>query len=324
MRHFFSTTKFPLKISVPVKITAIYFAVGILWILFSDATLGWVVHDSSLMTKLAIVKGCFYVSVTALMLYLLVWRGTAELESRVKERTKELSEANEALQAANKELESFSYSVSHDLRAPLLTIDGFSRMVLKGYVDKLDDEGRRKLNVICSSTKQMGQLIDDLLAFSRLSRKEMVNANVDMDALVRSAWKELTLLSPERRIQLSIKRLPDAMGDQALIKEVVVNLLSNAIKFTKFRETAMVEVGAYPEEERNVYFVKDNGVGFDMQYHDKLFGVFQRLHNADEFEGTGVGLAIVQRIIRRHGGRVWADGKVGEGATFYFSLSRKE
>ena len=234
-----------------------------------------------------------------------------DLEVRVKERTKELSEANEALQTANKELESFSYSVSHDLRAPLLTIDGFSQMVLKGYGDKLDDEGRRKLNLVCSGTKQMGQLIDDLLTFSRLSRKEIVNAKVDMDALVRSAWKELTLLNRERRIQLSIKKLPHAMGDQALIKEVVVNLLSNAIKFTKFRETAMVEVGAYPEEERNVYFVKDNGVGFDMQYYDKLFGVFQRLHHVDEFEGTGVGLAIVQRIIRRHGGRVWADGKSG-------------
>ena len=248
----------------------------------------------------------------------------AELELRVKERTKELSEANEALKAANKELESFSYSVSHDLRGPLLTIDGFSQMVLKGYGNKLDDEGRRKLNLVCSSTEQMGHLIDDLLAFSRLGRKEMVNANVDMDALVRSAWKELTLSNPERRIQLSIERLPHAMGDQALIKEVVGNLLSNAVKFTKIRETAVVEVGAYPEEKRNVYFVKDNGVGFDMQYYNKLFGVFQRLHSDDEFEGTGVGLAIVQRIIRRHGGRVWAEGKMGEGASFYFTLTRSD
>jgi PAS domain S-box-containing protein len=248
----------------------------------------------------------------------------ADMEVRVKERTKELSEANEALQAANKELESFSYSVSHDLRAPLLTIDGFSRMVLKGYADKLDDEGRRKLNVIRGSSQKMGQLIDDLLSFSRLGRKELVNTRLDMEALVRTAWTELTLLNPERRIQFSVQKLPHASGDQALIKEVLVNLLSNAFKFSKFRETATVEVGAYPEKERNVYFVKDNGVGFDMQYYDKLFSVFQRLHSAEEFEGTGVGLAIVQRIVRRHGGSVWAEGKVGEGATFYFTLARKE
>jgi PAS domain S-box-containing protein len=248
----------------------------------------------------------------------------AELELRVEERTNELSEANQALQAANKELESFSYSVSHDLRAPLRAIDGFSRMVLMGYADKLDDEGRRKLNVIRSNAQQMDKLISDLLAFSRLGRKEMVQASLNMDALVRSAWKELTLLNPERRIQFSVKRLPHAMGDEALMREVVVNLLSNAIEFSKFRENAIVEVGAYAEKETNVYFVKDNGVGFDMEYYDKLFGVFQRLHSSDEFEGTGVGLAIVERIIRRHGGRVWAEGKVGEGATFYFALPRKE
>jgi PAS domain S-box-containing protein len=248
----------------------------------------------------------------------------AELESRVEERTKELSEANESLQAANKELESFSYSVSHDLRAPLRAIDGFSKLVLKGYADKLDDEGRRKLNVIRSNAQRMDDLINDLLAFSRLGRKEMVQASVDMEALVWGAWRELAVVNPERRIQFSVQKLPHAMGDETLIKEVVVNLLTNAIKFSRYRKKAVVEVGAYPEEERNVYFVKDNGVGFDMQYYDKLFGVFQRLHSADEFEGTGVGLAIVERIISRHGGRVWAEGKEDKGATFYFTLTRKE
>jgi PAS domain S-box-containing protein len=248
----------------------------------------------------------------------------AELEVRVEERTKELSDANQLLEAVNKELESFSYSVSHDLRAPLRAIDGFSMMVLKEYAGKLDEEGRRKLNVIRSNTRQMGQLIDDLLAFSRLGRKEMVTTPLDMEALVRSSWKELTLVNPERYLQFSVQRLPPAIGDPTLIKEVVANLLSNAIKFSKYREKAIVEVGAYPEEETNVYFVKDNGVGFDMQYYDKLFGVFQRLHSADEFEGTGVGLAIVERIIHRHGGRVWGKGKEGEGATFYFTLARKE
>ena len=248
----------------------------------------------------------------------------ADLESRVEERTKELSAANQSLEAANRELESFSYSVSHDLRAPLRAIDGFSKMVLKGYADRLDDEGRRKLNVIRSNAQQMDQLINDLLAFSRLGRKEMVQVRFEMEALVQSAWKELTLVNPDRRIRFSVQGLPDAMGDQTLIKVAVANLLSNAVKFTKHRENAILEVGAYPEKEINVYFVKDNGVGFDMQYYDKLFGVFQRLHSADEFEGTGVGLAIVERIIHRHGGRVWAEGKEGEGAAFYFTLAKKE
>jgi PAS domain S-box-containing protein len=248
----------------------------------------------------------------------------ADLESRVEERTKELSKANELLQAANKELESFSYTVSHDLRAPLRAIDGFSKLVLKGYADKLDDEGRRKLNVIRSNAQRMDNLINDLLAFSRLGRKEMLQASVDMEALVWSTWRELAVVNPERLIQFSVQKLPIAMGDQTLIKEVVVNLLTNAAKFSRYRKKAVVEVGAYPEGERNVYFVKDNGAGFDMQYYDKLFGVFQRLHSADEFEGTGVGLAIVERIISRHGGRVWAEGKEDGGATFYFTLTRKE
>jgi PAS domain S-box-containing protein len=248
----------------------------------------------------------------------------AELEVRVEERTKELSDANRSLEAANKELESFSYSVSHDLRAPLRAIDGFSMMVLKDYADKLDEEGRRKLNVIRSNTRQMGQLIDDLLAFSRLGRKEMVTTLIDMESLVGNSFRELSLLYPQRRVQLLLQKLPPALGDPTLVKEVVVNLLSNAIKFSQPRETATIKAGAYPEEGRNVYFVKDNGVGFDMQYYDKLFGVFQRLHSSDEFEGTGVGPAIVDRIIRRHGGRVWAEGNVGEGATLYFTLARKE
>lgn len=247
----------------------------------------------------------------------------ANLESRVEKRTRELSEANQSLQAANKELDSFTYSVAHDLRAPLRAIDGFSLMVLKDYADTLDEDGRRKLKVIRSNTQQMGRLIDDLLTFSRVGRKEMANVRLDMEAIVRSAWRELTQLTPERRLELSVRRLPSGMGDQALIKAVVTNLLSNAIKFTKYRENAIVEVGAYFEKGTEIYYIKDNGVGFNMQYYDKLFGVFQRLHSAEEFEGTGVGLAIVERIINRHGGRVWAEGKEGEGAAFYFTLPER-
>lgn len=248
----------------------------------------------------------------------------SDLDFRVKERTRELSEANQSLQAVNRELESFSYSVSHDLRAPLRAIDGFSRMVLKDYGDKLDDDGRRKLNVVRSNTQTMGKLIDDLLAFSRLGRKEMVQSSLDMETLVRDTWAELSAANPECHPRLVLNRLPPGTGDKTLIKQVILNLLSNAVKFAKPGQDACVEAGARREAGRTVYFIKDEGVGFDMQYSGKLFGVFQRLHSQEDFEGTGVGLAIVERIIHRHGGRVWAEGKVDGGAIFYFTLMEKE
>ena len=240
----------------------------------------------------------------------------ADLELRVRNRTAQL-------EAANKELEAFSYSVSHDLRAPLRAIDGFSRIILEDYLDKLDDEGRRVLNVIRGNTQRMAQLIDDLLVFSHLGRQEIRISDVDMEKLAKNAFKELNLIIPERKIHFSIKPLSPIQGDQAMIRQVLINLLSNAVKFTRPKENATIEVGGGREGNENIYYVKDNGVGFDMQYVDKLFGVFQRLHSSEEFEGTGVGLAIVQRIIHRHGGRVWAEGKVGEGASFYFSLPAK-
>jgi two-component system sensor histidine kinase/response regulator len=239
-----------------------------------------------------------------------------ELEDRVVKRTAQL-------EAANKELEAFSYSVSHDLRAPLRAIDGFSRVLLEDYTDKLDEEGQRVLNVIRDNTGKMGQLIDDLLAFSRLGRQEMNLSDIGMTELAKGVFEEIKPPAIRRNFQFNMKTLPVAQGDRSLMKQVFVNLLSNAIKFTRSKETAAIEVGSWNEGDENIYYVKDNGVGFDMQYVDKLFGVFQRLHSVEEFKGTGVGLAIVQRIIQRHGGRVWAEGKVGEGATFYFSLPRK-
>ena len=203
-------------------------------------------------------------------------------------------------------------------------IDGFSRVVLEDYADKLDDEGRRYLNIIRSNTQKMGQLIDDLLLFSRLGRQELRASDIDMGRLAKAVSEELKLAVPERRggIYLSINFHP-SHGDQAMIRQVFVNLLSNAVKFTRPKERAVIEVDGRSEGNENIYTVKDNGVGFDMQYVNKLFGVFQRLHSSEEFEGTGVGLAIVQRIIHRHGGRVWAEGKVGEGASFYFTLPRR-
>jgi PAS domain S-box-containing protein len=238
-----------------------------------------------------------------------VGQHAAELEQRVDERTAEL--------------EAFSYSVSHDLRTPLLTIDGFSRMLLDDYADQLDAEGQRLLKTICSNSQNMGRLIDDLLAFSRLGRQEMRPAEIKMSELAAAICAELTATAPGRKLQFNLQPLPPARGDQSMIRQVFVNLLSNAIKFTGPEEAAVIEVGAEEEENHIVYYVKDNGVGFEMKYADKLFGVFERLHSDDEFAGTGVGLALVQRILHRHGGRVWAEGKVGEGATVYFTLPRK-
>jgi PAS domain S-box-containing protein len=239
-----------------------------------------------------------------------------ELEQRVLQRTAQL-------EAANKELEAFSYSVSHDLRAPVRAIDGFSRILLEDYADKYDAEGKRLLNIIRGNTKKMGALIDDLLALSRLGRKEIEVSDIDMDKLVKGLFDELRIDTHNGKVQFNIKPLPRVRGDQGMIRQVFVNLLTNAIKFTKPKEAAVIEVGGYTEDSKNVYYVKDNGVGFDMQYKDKLFGVFQRLHSGEEFEGTGVGLSIVQRILNRHGGKIWAEGKVNEGATFYFALPVK-
>jgi PAS domain S-box-containing protein len=236
-----------------------------------------------------------------------------ELEQRVAERTSQL-------EAANKELEAFSYSVSHDLRTPLRAIDGFSHILLEDYTDKLDDEGRRLLSVVRDNTCRMGQLIDDMLQFSRAGRLEINYSDIDMEQLAYSVFVELRPVVVGDKLQLELEHLPPARGDAAMMRQVFINLISNAIKFSCNREPAIIKVGGSVEGNEAVYFVKDNGAGFDMQYAGKLFGVFQRLHAVTEFEGTGIGLAIVKRIVTRHGGRVWAEGKVNEGATFFFTL----
>jgi PAS domain S-box-containing protein len=221
-----------------------------------------------------------------------------------------------------KELDSFTYSVSHDLRAPLRAIEGFSAMLEKDQAEKLDDEGKRRLKIIQDNVKRMNRLIDDLLALSRISRSELNRNKVDMNALAKSAWKSLLYSNPGITADLRIDDLPKASGDGSLLMQVFSNLLSNAAKYTGKREIALIEVGGEAKGKEIFYYVKDNGAGFDMKYYDKLFGVFQRLHSESDYEGTGVGLAIVQRIIHRHGGRVWAEGKLGKGATFYFSLPK--
>jgi light-regulated signal transduction histidine kinase (bacteriophytochrome) len=242
-----------------------------------------------------------------------VQRHAAELEKRVAERTAQW-------QLANKELEAFAYSVSHDLRAPLRAIDGFSRLVLQDHGPQLPPEAQRDLRKVRLSAQRMGQLIDDLLAFSRLSRQPLNKRLVAPQDLVRQALFELQSAREGRQVEVVIGELPTGQGDAALLRQVWINLLSNALKFTQGRVPARIEIGCIEKDGEQVYFVRDNGVGFDMQYAGKLFGVFQRLHSAEEYEGTGVGLAIVQRIIHRHGGRIWAEAEVDQGATFYFTL----
>lgn len=243
-----------------------------------------------------------------------------KLEEQVRARTRQIERHAAQLEDANQGLQSFSYSVSHDLRAPLRAIDGFSRILLEDYEDKLDDEGKRLLGVVCDNATRMAQLIDDILAFSRTGRREMRKAEVDMDNLVRSVAEELRPERGGRQVHFEIAPLPSATGDAAMLRQVWFNLIANAVKFTSAKPVAEITIGSLSEVDENVYYIKDNGAGFDIRYADKLFGVFQRLHGVDEFEGTGIGLAIVKRIVTRHGGRVWAEGTVNAGATFCFSL----
>ncbi len=247
-------------------------------------------------------------------------RLVAAHEGEFRERRRAQEKAIE-LSAVNKELESFSYSVSHDLRAPLRAIDGYSRLLEEDSGERLGEEGRRLLSVVRASSQRMGRLIDDLLAFSRLGQQEPAKSRVDMTQLAQETAAELGRDFPAA--QLTISPLPPAMADRALLKQVWANLIGNALKYSFKREQPQIEVGGRQEAEESVYWIRDNGVGFDMRYAAKLFGVFQRLHRQDEFPGTGVGLAIVQRVISRHRGRVWAESQPDQGARFHFSLPRE-
>ncbi|MBN2442662.1 MAG: PAS domain S-box protein [Spirochaetales bacterium] len=240
--------------------------------------------------------------------------------TKLKQAEISIKKYAEQLEAANKELQAFSYSVSHDLRAPLRAIMGFSNILLEDCSDKLDSEGLRHLNIIRSEVSRMGVLIDDILSLSRLGRQEMKRMSIDMHDLAMTVFREIKAANTERKLELKMEELPRAKGDKNLLRQVFVNLISNAVKFTKSRETGKIEIGSRQDETGIIYYVRDNGVGFDMKYLNKLFGVFQRLHSVEEFEGTGIGLAIVKRIITRHGGSVRAEGKLNEGAAFYFTL----
>jgi PAS domain S-box-containing protein len=237
------------------------------------------------------------------------------LEQKVNHRTAEL-------EAINRELEAFSYSISHDLRAPLRGIHGYTKILLEDNAEKLDEDAVNTINVVLRNTEKMGQLIDDLLAFSRLGRKSLNIREINMNDLVRGVINEIPK-SKKQKISIDIHHLIPAMGDPTFIKLVWINLISNAVKYSSTKAISKIEIGCKPEETQITYYVKDNGVGFDMKYYNKLFGVFQRLHSEEEFEGTGVGLASVHKIIKHHGGSLWAEAKEGEGAIFYFKLEKE-
>lgn len=255
----------------------------------------------------------------------------AELKTRVLyqaniellDHEKQKDSALQKLEEINQELDAFSYSVAHDLRSPLRAINGFSRILMEDYSGKLDEEGKRIITTICKNTEKMGKLIEDLLALSHISRHELNKEHLNMKQLVSSIYKELKDVIPNRKISIDLKEIPDNFVDPTLMRQVWVNLISNAIKFTQANKNALIEIGSSTSEDQVVtYYIKDNGLGFDMKYADKLFGVFQRLHGS-EIEGTGIGLANVKRIIMRHGGKTWGEGKIGKGAIFYFTLPRE-
>jgi light-regulated signal transduction histidine kinase (bacteriophytochrome) len=244
-------------------------------------------------------------------------RGMNEaLESRVRERTREL-------EIANKDLEAFSYSVSHDLREPLRAVEGFCELFRSEFEASVPESGRKLLERIWSGATRMNQLINDLLHFSRFSREPLNCLRVPLREMVPGIVAGLQERQGQHQVSVHVEELPDCYGDRSLLEQVLINLLSNAFKFTAGRSAARVHIGSLRQGDSIVYYVRDNGVGFDMKYADKLFGVFQRLHSKDAFEGTGIGLSIVRRIIQRHGGSVWADSRPEEGATLYFSLPQQ-
>lgn len=236
--------------------------------------------------------------------------------------TEELEDKNAELLMVNSELDAFCYSISHDLRAPIRAISGCTRILQDEYKSLLPEDGHHLMKAVIENAAKMGNLIDDLLAFSRLARRDIKQLPVSMNELTRVVLEEVKNNNPGFKAEVTLKEMPAATGDPAMIKEVMVNLLSNAFKYSSQNNEAQIEIGSFIREGTPVYYVKDNGVGFDMQYYNKLFGVFNRLHTMSAFEGTGVGLAIVKRIVLKHGGNVWAEAKMNEGATFYFTLSR--
>ena len=283
----------------------------------------------SIISALAWVSADVMTRFETLDFFIIFWNTTVRLcvfiiivyvVSSLKQVNEKLEQNILKLDDTNKELEAFNYSVSHDLKTPLIAIGGFARRLIKRYSGELDAKGVEELDIIKSNTDKMQQLIDDLLAYSRAGHHLIRKSHIDMDGLVKTVFDDVKKLSPNRTLKCIMKPLPPVEGDGLLLRQVMFNLLTNAVKFTRSRGLGIIEIGGYGNEQENIYHVKDNGVGFDGKSTHKLFNAFQRLHKKEDFEGTGLGLTIVQRIVHRHGGRVWAEAEVNEGATFYFSV----
>ena len=268
-----------------------------------------------------------------IILSFLIWKSADSLNQidleaiKTKENlefsNKKLEIQSNQLKDANDELESFAFSISHDLRTPLRAIDGYSRVLLNRYEDKLDDQGKRFLNNVRDNTNRMAHLIDDILSLSRAGRTELKKTDVNMESLIKNVFKELRPTTDRQEVKLKVNSLPVAYGDLTAMNQILTNLISNSIKFTEHKENPIIEIGAEKGKNETIYYIKDNGAGFNMKYYNKLFDLFQRLHSQKEFEGTGVGLAIVKRLLYRQGGSIWAEGKVNNGATFFFTLPTK-
>lgn len=325
----------------PLLNALIYLAFGVAWILGTDALVGLVVPSGPMMTSVQSFKGIAFVIASAAVIFILVQRELGRVRRAEEELRREIDHRRQAeeqlrslsheleervasrtaqLETVNAELEAFSYSISHDLRAPLKAVDSYIQMLFDDFGETLEPEITRRIGVLRDSTNDMTRRIDDLLVLSRLGRREMTEAVVDMNLLATDIMEILENANPDRLIEFTAGPLPDTFGDPGLIRVVLENLLTNAVKFTMPREIARIDVRGRTENDLCIYSVSDNGVGFAPQYGDKAFQVFQRLHSADEFEGTGIGLALVQRIVTRHGGKAWAEAEIGQGATFHFSL----
>ena len=285
-----------------------------------DAIIAILQKDTSTDETVHTIKGACDLFMESLSLFDIIHRGFREANIELQLKNKVLNEKINELATLNKELESFSYSVSHDLKAPLRSIDGFSHVLLEDYLDKLDDEGKDYLNRVSAASQKMSHLIDAMLILSRLTRGEINRVDVDLTDVVKSTASSLQESQPDRKVEFVIAENVTANGDAAMVNAVIENLLGNAWKFTGKHPTARIEFGVTEKDGKTVYFVKDDGAGFDPKYSDKLFVPFQRLHTESEFPGIGIGLATVQRIIHRHRGHIWAEGEIEKGATAYFTL----